>query len=182
MDWQAIGAFGEIVGAGAVVASLIYLATQLRQTNTLARAATYEAIGSRFSDLWMNMALNPEWAEITRRWSRDPLNAQDVEGLSETEKHRMVAFFVAQHRQFEATWRQVKLGLIDSSTMFKFGNDAPAFKGVISDNQRLLWPQIKRWMSPDYAEFIEGALMEANPGEAQNTRSLFPQRSTVDPL
>jgi len=161
MSWEAMGALGEIVGAGAVVASLIYLTTQLRQTNTLARAAAYEAIGSRFSDLWMTMALDPEWAEITRRWSSDPLTAEDLEGLSETEKHRMVSFFVAQHRQFESTWRQVGLGLIDTSTLLSFGNDAPAFKGVIGNNQRLLWPQIKRWMSPDYAEFVESGMAEA---------------------
>lgn len=35
MNWDAIGAIGEIAGALAVVASLIYLATQLRQNNKL---------------------------------------------------------------------------------------------------------------------------------------------------
>ena len=35
MNWEAIGAIGEIAGALAVVASLIYLATQIRQSNKL---------------------------------------------------------------------------------------------------------------------------------------------------
>ena len=36
MNWDAIGAFGEIIGAIAVVISLLYLATQIRQSNKLA--------------------------------------------------------------------------------------------------------------------------------------------------
>ena len=35
MNWDAIGAVGEIVGALAVVISVIYLAVQIRQTNIL---------------------------------------------------------------------------------------------------------------------------------------------------
>lgn len=75
----------------------------------------------------------------------------------------MMAFYVAMHRQFEATWRQINLGLIDGSTLSKFGNDAPNFSGTITDNQRLLWPEIKKWMSPDYAEFIEANATKAEP-------------------
>ena len=163
MNWDALGAIGEIVGAVAVVASLIYLATQMRQNNTLARAANYEAIGSRFSELWMEMALNPEWSEMSRRWSSHPLSAEEFDGFSENERFRMMSFYVAMHRQFEATWRQINLGLIDGSTLSKFGNDAPSFSGIIRENQRLLWPEIKKWMSPDYAEFVEANLIKAEP-------------------
>jgi len=38
MHWEAIGAVGEIVGALAVVLSLIYLAIQVRQNSEMARA------------------------------------------------------------------------------------------------------------------------------------------------
>jgi hypothetical protein len=38
MNWEAIGAVGEIVGALAVVLSLIYLAIQVRQNSNMARA------------------------------------------------------------------------------------------------------------------------------------------------
>ena len=38
MNWTAIGAVGEIFGALAVFLSLIYLATQIRQSNNQARS------------------------------------------------------------------------------------------------------------------------------------------------
>ena len=41
MNWDAIGAIGEIVGAGAVVISLVYLAVQIRFS---ARSARSEAV------------------------------------------------------------------------------------------------------------------------------------------
>ena len=45
MNWEAIGAIGEIIGAAAVVVSLIYLATQIRTQNNEARlAATHEIL------------------------------------------------------------------------------------------------------------------------------------------
>jgi len=45
MNWDAIGAIGEIVGAIAVVVSLAYLAVQIKQSNAAsARAAVQELL------------------------------------------------------------------------------------------------------------------------------------------
>ena len=33
MNWEAIGAIGEVIGAAAVVITLVYLAIQIRQSN-----------------------------------------------------------------------------------------------------------------------------------------------------
>jgi len=38
MNWEAIGAVGEIIGATAVVLSLIFLAQRVRQNSSMARA------------------------------------------------------------------------------------------------------------------------------------------------
>ena len=43
MNWDAIGAVGEILGAAAVVLSLVYLATQIRQGTSATRTATRDA-------------------------------------------------------------------------------------------------------------------------------------------
>ena len=51
MNWGAIGAIGEVVGAVAVVASLLYLAVQVRQNSRIATDGAYRnsqsAIGSQ---------------------------------------------------------------------------------------------------------------------------------------
>ncbi len=44
MNWDAIGAIGEIVGALAVILSLLYLSSQVRQTNKLANNNSLQAV------------------------------------------------------------------------------------------------------------------------------------------
>ena len=44
MNWEAISAIGEIVGAAAVVLSLLYLSIQVRQSTRVARASTRHEI------------------------------------------------------------------------------------------------------------------------------------------
>ncbi|TNE36774.1 MAG: hypothetical protein EP347_10130 [Alphaproteobacteria bacterium] len=56
MNWQAIIAVSEVIGVLAVIVSLIYLATQIRQSNLAAQAAATDQITSRFIN-WMEMGL-----------------------------------------------------------------------------------------------------------------------------
>jgi len=44
MNWEAIGALGEVIGALAVVASLIYLASQIRHNNKLAKNDSLQTV------------------------------------------------------------------------------------------------------------------------------------------
>ena len=44
MNWDAIGAIAELLGAVGVIASLIYLATQIRQNTRSVRGATYQSL------------------------------------------------------------------------------------------------------------------------------------------
>ena len=44
MNWEAIGAIGEIVGATAVVVSLVYLASQVRQNSRIVKGASAQSL------------------------------------------------------------------------------------------------------------------------------------------
>ena len=50
MNWEAIGAIGEIIGATAVVVSLVYLAGQIRTQNRQNRTAAMHEISMGFRD------------------------------------------------------------------------------------------------------------------------------------
>ena len=45
MSWEAIGAIGEIVGAAAVVLSLVYLGRQIEHQNRESRIASMHEMG-----------------------------------------------------------------------------------------------------------------------------------------
>lgn len=51
MDWDAVGAMGEVAGAVAVVVTLVYLAGQLRQNTRAIKSANYAAYNQVASSL-----------------------------------------------------------------------------------------------------------------------------------
>jgi hypothetical protein len=78
MNWEAIGAVGEIVGAIAVIATLAYLAIQVRQnTNSVQGAAELEA-SKQFTD-WHSRITNS--LELRTVWDKGAAgeNLPDVE-------------------------------------------------------------------------------------------------------
>lgn len=74
MNWEAISTIAEIVGAAAVVISLIYLAIQIRQNNRQVeeqiralRLQAYDTAGADFSTLRLHVSGNPQRASVWRR-------------------------------------------------------------------------------------------------------------------
>jgi hypothetical protein len=79
MNWDAVGALAEAVGAAGVIATLAYLAIQIRRSNLLATAES-----SRFSHTASDPAVlaisqDPDLARIFREGlgDRDSLSADD---------------------------------------------------------------------------------------------------------
>jgi len=64
MNWDAVGAVGEIVGAIAVVITLGYLVVQVRQNTRGIHAATIQTNVSDFNSLNIHLATNPKLAEV----------------------------------------------------------------------------------------------------------------------
>jgi hypothetical protein len=64
MNWEAIGAIGEIIGACAVFATLIYLAIQIRQNTSSVRAAAVDAAITQVSTVRQQIFANNEIAGI----------------------------------------------------------------------------------------------------------------------
>jgi hypothetical protein len=81
MNWEAIGAVAEILGASAVVASLLYLARQMRHNATATQAARRDTIAQLTTDVLLQIASDAELASIFRRGQNDPASLNDDEGL-----------------------------------------------------------------------------------------------------
>lgn len=67
MTWDAIGAIGEIVGAIAVVASLIYLASQIRNQNNIALRDSRSAISQRWNEIAIAKVENDDVAALLNK-------------------------------------------------------------------------------------------------------------------
>ena len=71
MNWEALGAVGEIVGAVAVIATLGYLAVQMRQNTRALRTSSYHQAVEQGWMANITIADNPELADIMTRGARD---------------------------------------------------------------------------------------------------------------
>ena len=69
MNWQAIAAIAELLGAGGVIASLVYLAGQVRSSGSQARQAAIQSVVNQFSTVG-NVLAAESTADIWVRGSK----------------------------------------------------------------------------------------------------------------
>ena len=75
MNWEAIGAVAESLGAIGVIASLAYLALQIRASNKLGRSEAKIAATTQMSSLLDSFISEPASSDI---WARGRRNLRDL--------------------------------------------------------------------------------------------------------
>lgn len=109
MNWEAMGAIGETVSAVGVIATLGYLALQVRQNSNVTPSATRQAISSVQADLGPRMAESPDL--------RAALASLGEIGIFTTEMDAAIrdsTFFRALMRIFENQYHQYEDGTFDA--------------------------------------------------------------------
>ena len=111
---ESLGNLGDFIGGIAVVATLIYLAVQVRQnTKQIAQssdrihAQTYRDDQSAHSSTAALVVQDPELAEIFRRGNVDP------ESLSEVEWIRFTFFYGTMLSNYQSTLYQLQQELLE---------------------------------------------------------------------
>lgn len=127
IDWTKWSAIAEILGAIAIVATLVYLAVQTqyladqtellaeqsRQNTAAVQASTRQAMLAEDRELLTLAFESPEVFEIMTR---------EVGSLTDAERIRMMAWLVVFIRGRENQWLQYQNGVIDEATWTTYGN------------------------------------------------------------
>lgn len=71
MNWEALGAIGELVGAVAVVVTLLYLSAQIRHSNRTSKSAVASDLMQKYNDLLTVVLANPEISKLASQL-KDP--------------------------------------------------------------------------------------------------------------
>ena len=108
MNWEAIGAIGEVGGAIAVVATLVYLARQIRQSTETARVAAYHQASQQISSASTALSTDPALAEIFAT-----AVAGGIDSLEPPDRLRFEAAISAYYFGFESLLAHHEKGLID---------------------------------------------------------------------
>jgi hypothetical protein len=80
-----LGSIGELIGAIATVATLAYLAIQIRSNTRAARSASAQSVHESFSTWYRMLATDKELSDLTAKGLRD------YSSLSESERARFIS-------------------------------------------------------------------------------------------
>ena len=81
MNWEAIGAVGELVGALAVLVTLVYLSMQIRQNTKSVQAAAVDSVNSQVSRCREVIFADAEVANMFRRGNQDPASLSEDDAI-----------------------------------------------------------------------------------------------------
>ena len=146
MNWDAIGAIGEIIGAAAVVVSLIYLATQIRTQNKEARLATMHDITVGYRDSLATF-IDVDLTELMVK-----ANA-DFSSLTDAEAMRLISAIQRVLRVAEEAYIQYEEGRLDdrmwNPIAKQYGSyfSLPAFQRV--------WEMRRDYYDEKFVNFME---------------------------
>ena len=103
MNWEAISTIAEIVGAGGVIASLIYLAVQIRQSTKVSRAEMTKDLYLASRTAIMDIAANDTLASIST----------DIRQFENEDLMRRNMFYQSFFRLYELQFNLKNQGLLD---------------------------------------------------------------------
>jgi len=159
VNWDMLGAVGELIGAAAVVLTLFYLAHQVRE-------ASRESQRNRWGDL------NAEISRVADSWgANDALSEVVYRGLHDADSldpHEAFRFYSSLFRLFRA-WEAVFQYSRDGG-LHRWG--AEGFTTTMSDilgfpGAQAYWLDRKHWFSPAFRNEVDGLLQGVSPSMAE---------------
>ncbi len=150
MNWEAIGAVAEAVGAVGVILTLAYLAVQIRQNTKSLRATTSQSVMGDASRFLENLYESPELNTLWLTGHRDP------DALSEADRERFHFFIMSWLRRFENIHHQWQSGLLEDDQWESMHTSN--LEGVLSPGGRAWWAQNSQRFNRGFRSYIDGEL------------------------
>ena len=148
MNWDAIGAVGEVLGAVGVIVTLVYLALQIRQNTQALRAASVDSMTNIANGIRTNLFSDPNVTAIYMR------GLADIESLNDLERER---FRLLMTNALWALWNsfaQAQLGDTQSWDAQK-----PLLQRFLSQpGGQWYWQTYKKEFSSDFQQEVDLAL------------------------
>ena len=147
MNWDAIGALGELVGAIAVVISVLYLAGQVRSQVRETKLNAIHEVSEGFREGIAATFLDKQLAELF-------VAAKDgVESLTDAERLQFVAFVQRNYRVWEDAFYQRLQGRLDEPhwrSMERQYSSLLTWPGV-----RWVWEIRRDFYTPEFAAYVD---------------------------
>ena len=133
MSWEAVGAVGEILGAVAVLATLIYLARQIKQSNRVSKFETSRDVMAGFDQTTRILAVDKELVEAILKTPGQQSEPEDYQV-------NMITVLLCNN------WANVQVaydqGLIEPAMFEAVKQSIP----VTLEDSPSFYPHLERWL------------------------------------
>ena len=102
MNWDALGAIAETLGAIGVIATLVYLAVQIRQNSKLLAASAKQATQTSIYAQNLLAVENPDVVQLISK------GMQNLDELSDEERARFHYYWMTAFITFQEAFKEVK--------------------------------------------------------------------------
>ena len=153
MNLQELGNIGEFIGGLAVIASLIYLAVQIRQNTKSVRLQVEQAIKRDSFDLRRSSIENPEIMDLFTR------SISDLGSLSTAERIRvnLLCASTVEHLQH--------LFFLRNQGLVHWGSQEKSLRGYLAlEPFRQWWSSGREILRPDFVEYVERDILPTAAG------------------
>ncbi len=153
MNWDAIAAVAELLGAVGVIASLVYLAGQLRSAGGQARQAAIQSVVNQMNNVWTHLATERGNANLWARGSKGFSNLED-----ETEILQFSALLLSIFRPYEEIFHYWKEGRVEDWTWESISTQCQSLMGAPGFKQ--WWERRNSWFSTAFRDHVAATLAE----------------------
>lgn len=149
MNWDAVAAVGAIGGALAVVASLVYVARQVRANTAAVRSAAYAAISGDLASTLSSISQDQRVSHLFRRIVFDGASTED---LDPDERMRLGMALLSLLNIWQNAFIQA-----EREGLFEFTAVTGMFSSAVTNSVyfREFWARNRMELKPGFVEFFE---------------------------
>ncbi|MEM9623496.1 MAG: hypothetical protein AAF993_17755 [Pseudomonadota bacterium] len=172
MNLEQLANLGEFIGAIAVIASVIYLAIQIKQNTQSVKSSTL----ATNTAIWTNMLIDLASDEKAEAYLNGAIGREDIEPKQLLQfvqiSRAMLVSFETQHHQYLT-------GALDKNIYLGYER-ACREQMLVFPGFQMIWDITRNGFSPAFAELVDRIISEINEGESfhitQQWQALAAQR------
>jgi hypothetical protein len=150
MNWEAVGAIGEVVGAVGVIGTLAYLAVQIGQNTKVVRSATRQAVSSEQREIGYQIIKDPEVREAAKYW----FNPEDSPAADAQMRNEM--WLRGFLRMSENQYYQKRDGTFEDAIWEGYVENMMVI--FSQPNFQAWWPEKRKLYSTDFMAFVDSKI------------------------
>lgn len=155
MNWDSIGAIAELISGIGVIATLFYLASQIRRNTKATHAETYQRFTESINSTNQLIASDEGLSRLVAQ-----LDSRDFEDFNPEERVRLSQILTCDFRTLESLYYHRTEG---AATERAWKSQAVLIKDVVKFRAvRTWWPSTASIFDEEFSKFVEESISEVS--------------------